>query len=36
MDENESICNGGGLVVGVRFWETDTDQIGLQVKCTYP
>ena len=36
MDEAEALCRAGGLVVGVRFWETDTNQVGIQVWCTHP
>lgn len=36
MDEAEARCPAGGLVVGVRFWETDTNQVGIQVWCTHP
>jgi hypothetical protein len=36
MDEAEALCPGGGLVIGVRFWQTDTNQVGIQVWCTHP
>ena len=32
VDNNAAKC-GGRPVVGVRLWETDTDQIGIQVEC---
>jgi len=34
VDDNYSRCPGGGVAVGVRLWETDNNQIGIQVRCS--
>lgn len=36
VDENETFCTGGSFVVAARLWQTDNDQVGVQVKCTDP
>lgn len=36
VDENDTFCTGGSFVVAARLWQTDGDQIGVQVKCTDP
>lgn len=36
VDDNASQCPSGSIMVGVRLWETDADQIGVQVRCTNP
>ena len=36
VDEHDTFCFGGSFVVAARLWQTDDDQIGLQVKCTDP
>ena len=36
VDENATVCNGGAFVVAARLHMTDTNQIGVQVKCTDP
>ena len=34
VDDNSSSCPGDGVMIGVRLWETDAGQIGIQVKCS--
>jgi hypothetical protein len=36
VDENDTFCSGGSFVVAARLWQTDADQIGVQVRCTDP
>jgi hypothetical protein len=36
VDNNASQCPSGTIMVGVRLWETDSNQIGVQVKCSAP
>jgi hypothetical protein len=36
VDNNASECPSGTIMVGVRLWETDANQIGVQVKCSAP
>ena len=36
VDNNASECPAGRIVVGVRLWETDSNQVGIQVQCSAP
>ncbi|MEJ2084119.1 MAG: hypothetical protein P8Y44_00380 [Acidobacteriota bacterium] len=36
VDNNASMCPDGAIVVAVRLWETDSNQVGVQVQCSQP